>query len=60
MKDNKSISYLILSYYTVTHCKKFESRFMSVMDEDHEGCPAFVVTEDNLATVKKLVVPESV
>ena len=35
--------------------KKFKSGFMSTIYENREERPAFVVTEDNVTIVKKLV-----
>ena len=36
--------------------KKFKSGFMSVMDEDREERPPFVVAEDNNVTIVKTLV----
>ena len=43
-------------YDTVTYwVRKFKSVFMSLIGEDREGSSLFVVTEDNVTIVKKLL-----
>ena len=44
------------NYSALTHwVRKFQSGFLSVIDEPREGRPASVVTEKNVSTVEKLV-----
>ena len=46
----------VLDTSTVTYWgRKFKTGFMSVIDEDHEGRLPFVITEDNVTVVKRMI-----